>query len=87
MRPLLRLRDRGQYRFDSSAVSLYRGLHFVVDARGRILHRGYWTGYTAEELVAIPPASWWRADRQMDICPAPAGAFASPPAGLASVRS
>jgi hypothetical protein len=30
---------------------------FVVDARGRILHQGSWTGYTAEELVAIPPAS------------------------------
>ena len=83
MRPLLRLQDRGHYRFDGMAASLYRGLrfvaertrngyalhrledwrrgssdpHFVVDARGRILHRGFWTGYTAEELVAIPPAS------------------------------
>jgi hypothetical protein len=31
--------------------------HFVVDARGRILHQGSWTGYTAEELVSVSPAS------------------------------
>jgi hypothetical protein len=30
--------------------------HFVVDARGRILRRGAWTGYTAEELVPVPDA-------------------------------
>ena len=83
MRPWLRLRDGGHYRFDDEAASLYRALrfvaertrngyalhtledwrhgspdpHFVVDARGRILHGGSWTGYTAEELVAISPAS------------------------------
>ena len=27
--------------------------HFVVDARGRILSQGAWTGYTVEELVPV----------------------------------
>ena len=28
--------------------------HLVVDARGRVLERGAWTGYTAEALVPAP---------------------------------
>ena len=28
--------------------------HLVVDARGRLLQRGAWTGYTAEALVRVP---------------------------------
>jgi hypothetical protein len=28
--------------------------HLVVDARGRVLQQGTWTGYTAEALVRIP---------------------------------
>ena len=28
--------------------------HLVVDARGRVLLRGAWTGYTAEALVRAP---------------------------------
>jgi hypothetical protein len=28
--------------------------HLVVDARGRVLERGAWTGYTAEALVRVP---------------------------------
>jgi len=76
----MHLRNRGVYRFDAAAPSLYRGIeliadrtlhgyalytaaewdvpasepHFVVDTRGRILRRGAWTGYTAEELVPVP---------------------------------
>ena len=29
---------------------------FVVDARGRILRHGSWTGYTVEELVPVSDA-------------------------------
>jgi hypothetical protein len=28
--------------------------HLVLDARGRVLQRGAWTGYTAEALVRVP---------------------------------
>ena len=28
--------------------------HLVVDARGRVLERGAWTGYMAEALVLVP---------------------------------
>ena len=43
--------------------------HFVIDARGRILRHGGWTGYTVEELVPVsdperdPATGHWPLDR------------------------
>jgi hypothetical protein len=43
--------------------------HFVIDARGRILRNGCWTGYTVEELVPCsdtggdPAPGHWPLDR------------------------
>jgi len=29
--------------------------HLVVDAHGRVLQRGAWTGYTTQALMRVPP--------------------------------